>query len=65
MLAERLRELESEGIVARTVVPEMPVRVEYRLTDKGRALSGVIEAMVTWLTQWGEETPVPFTAAGR
>src|SRR5690348_16754641 len=63
MLAERLRELEAEGIVRRTVVPEMPVRVEYRLTDKGRALSSVIEAMVTWLTKWGEEAPVPFVAA--
>ena len=62
MLAERLRELEAQGIVRRSVLPEMPVRVEYALTDKGRALSGVIEAMVTWLEQWGDETPVPFTA---
>ena len=63
MLAERLRELEAGGIVTRTVLPEMPVRVEYRLTEKGRALSGVIEAIVTWLELWGEEVPVPFAAA--
>ena len=62
MLAERLRELETEGIVTRTVLPEMPVRVEYRLTDKGNALSGVIEAMVSWLERWGDEAPVPFAA---
>src|SRR6059058_3193870 len=38
MLSERLRELETEGIVARRVIPETPVRVEYELTEKGRAL---------------------------
>jgi len=58
MLAERLRELE-----ARTVVPEMPVRIEYHLTEKGQALSGVIEAIVTWLERWGEATVVPFSHA--
>src|SRR5437868_6033455 len=36
MLSERLQELEQEGIVERTVVPAMPVRVEYALTRKGR-----------------------------
>jgi len=60
MLAERLRELETEGIVSRLVVPEMPVRIEYHLTDKGRALSGVIEAIVAWLEQWSEEHAAPF-----
>jgi DNA-binding HxlR family transcriptional regulator len=59
MLAERLRELESEGIVTRAVLPEMPVRVEYRLTEKGRALSGIIDAVVAWLEDWSEETPAP------
>src|SRR5947209_14680371 len=39
MLSERLQELEQEGIVERTVVPETPVRVEYALTKKGRALA--------------------------
>ncbi|HEY7296099.1 MAG TPA: helix-turn-helix domain-containing protein, partial [Dehalococcoidia bacterium] len=38
MLSERLKELEAEGIVARSVIPETPVRIEYRLTAKGRAL---------------------------
>src|SRR5436190_20222641 len=45
MLSERLQELEQEGIVERTVVPETPVRVEYALTKKGRALASAIESM--------------------
>src|SRR4051812_21426014 len=65
MLAERLRELESQGLVTRVVVPEMPVRVEYRLTSRGEALSGVIEAIVAWLDQWGEEAPVPLLIGHR
>src|SRR5919205_31664 len=48
MLSERLQELETEGIVERTVVPETPVRVEYALTKKGRALTTAIEAISDW-----------------
>jgi DNA-binding HxlR family transcriptional regulator len=52
MLAERLRELEGEGIVLRTVLPEAPVRVEYALTDKGRALEASILAIGRWAEKW-------------
>ena len=52
MLSERLREFEAEGIVERVVVPERPVRVEYRLTEKGRALNGVVEALSRWSQDW-------------
>ena len=52
MLSERLRELESEGIVARIVVPETPVRVEYELTEKGRALEQALCAVGRWAEQW-------------
>jgi DNA-binding HxlR family transcriptional regulator len=52
MLSERLQELEDEGIVARTVIPEMPVRVEYELTKKGRALAAPIEAIAHWADKW-------------
>lgn len=45
MLAERLRELESEGIVSRTVVPSSPVRIDYDLTPKGRALEEAVLAI--------------------
>ncbi len=52
MLSERLQELEHEGIVDRTVVPESPVRVEYALTEKGRALTLAIEAIEKWADRW-------------
>jgi DNA-binding HxlR family transcriptional regulator len=52
MLAERLRELEGEGVLTRRVVPESPVRVEYELTDKGRALEAAIEAIGKWAERW-------------
>jgi DNA-binding HxlR family transcriptional regulator len=52
MLSQRLKELEAEGIVVRTVIPETPVRVEYSLTEKGRALGTVIEAVSGWADEW-------------
>jgi DNA-binding HxlR family transcriptional regulator len=52
MLSERLRELEAEGIVARIVVPETPVRVEYELTEKGRALEHALAAVGRWAERW-------------
>lgn len=59
MLAERLRELEAEGIVCRTVYPETPVRIEYTLTEKGRALEAVVRALSEWAGAWysGQERP--------
>jgi DNA-binding HxlR family transcriptional regulator len=48
MLSERLQELEAEGVVDRTVVPETPVRVEYALTKKGRALAAAIDSISDW-----------------
>jgi len=52
MLSERLQELEEEGIVARTVVPETPVRVEYALTKKGRELAAAVAAIAGWAEHW-------------
>ena len=54
MLSERLRELEEEEIVVRTVIPESPVRVEYALTQKGRALEGALGALGKWAERWVE-----------
>jgi DNA-binding HxlR family transcriptional regulator len=48
LLAERLRELESEGVVARDACG---ADVRYRLTDKGRALRPVLEALAVWTQQ--------------
>jgi DNA-binding HxlR family transcriptional regulator len=62
MLSERLRELETEGIVVRTVVPETPVRVEYELTPKGRALEHALAAIGKWAERWVQEEPAPKVA---
>jgi DNA-binding HxlR family transcriptional regulator len=52
MLSDRLQELEQEGVVERTVIPDTPVRVEYALTKKGRALAPAIEAIGLWAHKW-------------
>lgn len=52
MLSERLRSLESEGLVERTVVPETPVRVEYELTAKGRELQNALREVASWAERW-------------
>jgi DNA-binding HxlR family transcriptional regulator len=52
MLSERLQELEQEGIVERTVIPDTPVRVEYALSTKGRALASTIGAISAWAERW-------------
>lgn len=54
LLSERLKELENEGIVERTVTPSTPVRIEYTLTDKGRALGSVVREVANWAEQWGD-----------
>jgi DNA-binding HxlR family transcriptional regulator len=51
-LAERLRQLEREGIVRRHSYPESPPRVEYELTDKGFDLLPIIEAMTDYGRTW-------------
>nr|WP_261337850.1 helix-turn-helix domain-containing protein [Gimesia maris] len=50
MLTKQLRELESSGLVSRTVYAEVPPRVEYELTKEGESLKPVINA----LKKWGE-----------
>ena len=65
MLSERLRELETEGIVARIVVPETPVRVEYELTEKGRALEQALCAVGRWAEKWVADTPRPVAKGPR
>src|SRR3954468_20211687 len=52
MLAERLRELEQEGVVARTVIPETPGGIEYSLPPMGRALEASIRALGEWAEHW-------------
>jgi DNA-binding HxlR family transcriptional regulator len=59
MLSERLRELEAEGIVDRIVVPETPVRVEYALTEKGRALEQAMTSLGKWAERWVSDSRSP------
>jgi len=52
MLSERLKELEAAGIVRRIVSARAPVRVEYELTEKGRALEEPLRALSDWASAW-------------
>jgi DNA-binding HxlR family transcriptional regulator len=54
VLSERLRELEAEGLIRRDVYPEVPVRIEYSLTDKGRALTPLFGVIAEWAHEWIE-----------
>ncbi len=51
-LSLRLRALEEEGVVERRTYPEVPPRVEYALTDKGRALEPTVRALKSWAHNW-------------
>ena len=55
MLAERFKELEAFGVITRQVFPETPVRIEYELTDKGRALERVMNDVQNWADSWVTE----------
>ena len=48
LLSERLKRLEERGLVERVVYSQHPLRAEYRLTEEGRSLGPVLEAMVRW-----------------
>ncbi|MGR3972536.1 winged helix-turn-helix transcriptional regulator [Shewanella sp. 1180_01] len=53
MLAQQLRKLETDGIVHRTVYPQVPPKVEYRLTEWGQALCPALDALLNWAEQKG------------
>jgi len=60
MLTTQLRELENDGIVARKIYPEIPPRVEYSLTERGRTLLPIIDLM----RDWGNEHVLKAKVAG-
>ena len=55
-LAERLNELEKQGVVARKVFPESPPRVEYSLTEKGNELKMILGQLGDWAIKWARGT---------
>jgi DNA-binding HxlR family transcriptional regulator len=52
LLSERMKELESRGIVERRVHPDAPVRVEYELTEMGRELAPALRQLKSWSHRW-------------
>lgn len=54
MLAQQLRQLEADGIVARKLYAQVPPKVEYRLTDWGQALCPALDALLKWAEQRNE-----------
>jgi len=52
MLSAKLKELESDGLITKETFPEVPPRVEYKLTEFGRTLRPVLES----LNEWGKAT---------
>src|SRR5689334_5763151 len=51
-LRDRLRALEEEGLITRTVISTIPPNVEYALTEKGTELNCIFEALADWGTRW-------------
>jgi DNA-binding HxlR family transcriptional regulator len=56
-LTDRLRLMEHQGILTRTVFAEVPPRVVYELTERGHTLSGILHAMLVWGEAWGTDDP--------
>lgn len=63
MLAQQLRQLEADGIVVRKLYPQVPPKVEYRLTEWGQALCPALDALLKWSEQ--RERFVKRPASGR
>jgi DNA-binding HxlR family transcriptional regulator len=54
VLTDSLRSMEEDGLITRTVYPEIPPRVEYALSDLGQSLKPVLDSMVEWGTNYKE-----------
>lgn len=58
-LTLQLRQLEQDGIVSRTVFAEVPPHVEYALTDLGKSMRPIIQAMFVWGTEYQKNLLIP------
>jgi len=58
MLTQQLRELEVDGVIQRKVYAEVPPKVEYSMTDLGKSLKPVIEAMCVWGREYDKKTRI-------
>ena len=58
MLAQQLRQLEADGIVARKLYPQVPPKVEYRLTEWGQSLCPALDALLKWAERKEDLAPV-------
>ncbi|MGY8684770.1 helix-turn-helix domain-containing protein [Bradyrhizobium sp. UFLA05-153] len=65
MLTAQLRELEADGLVSRTVFAEVPLRVEYKITQKARGLGPTMEALTAWWKEYGKSVPAKSSGRGR
>ncbi|MBW8198193.1 winged helix-turn-helix transcriptional regulator [Flagellimonas abyssi] len=52
VLTEQLRELEEDGIILRTAYKEIPPRVEYQLTDQGKAMLPILDSLKDWVLEF-------------
>lgn len=55
VLTTQLRQLEADGVILRKVYPEIPLRVEYALSQLGRSLSSVMEQLEAWGTRYQQQ----------
>jgi DNA-binding HxlR family transcriptional regulator len=59
MLTKQLRELEDAGVIRRTVYPEVPPRVEYAITESGKSVIPILEALCTWGARYLDDGNAP------
>ena len=64
LLSARLRELEAQGLIARTVIPCTPVQIRYSLTQPGSELIRILHPLVQWAKRAGAQVSQPDVASG-